>query len=300
MLRSITISGILLVLLAMSCAQAKDKNDMARKTVFAMTCAQQDMNKTLRNCSIRPICLLQGPTGQKGPSDGPRGPKGDPGIQGHPGASGAPGATGGMGGMGTTGATGAIGPAGAQIGKLGPTGATGAMGATGTTGPTGISPTGATGVNGTLPFAMFYGLATDTVYTNPVAVNASVPFIHPGPTTGAITSDGSGTFTLPTTGFYEIIIRIYTTNNVGQVLLQQNSAAVPGTVATFYHPFNFNCSTFSKPVPCALVDLVSNAIIQATAGDTLSVINCSNTPLSLSFTTARTASCNSITIVQIA
>ncbi len=166
----------------------------------------------------------QGPIGPIGPI-GPMGPQGLQGLdgpigpQGLQGPAGLDGATGPMGPQGTAGLDGATGPMGPQ-GPAGLNGIDGSNGLDGATGPMG--PQGPAGTGAATTWGYGYELAVDGT----VIGGADVPFSNNGPLSGVTHTAGTTTFTVPSTGTYQVNYSISHTDGVGATI----AIAVDGTV----------------------------------------------------------------------
>jgi hypothetical protein len=121
------------------------------------------------------------------------------------------------------------------------------------------------GVGGARPFSLFFAIMGATATDNPgtIMANAPVLFPRPGPTNGAATATGPGTFLLPVTGTYKVAWQVSVTE-AGQLQIALNGVGLPNTVV--------GRATGTS-------QLVGETLITATAGDVLSIINpAGNTP----------------------
>jgi hypothetical protein len=144
------------------------------------------------------------------------------------------------------------------VGRQGPTGPTGPGGPTGPTGPQ-----GAGGGSLVVDYASFFSLAGSIA---PVANDAPFPFTLSGPAGGAaITRSSASTFTLNTTGTYEVTWQTSVTEP-GQTQLALNGAGLPDT-------------TVGRATGTS--QIYGSTLISATSGDTLSVLNKSGGALTL-------------------
>jgi hypothetical protein len=153
----------------------------------------------------------------------------------------------------------------------GPTGATGTAGATGATGTAGVTgatgTAGATGTSGGLSYSLFFALMPgDNAAT--IAVGAPVLFPQAGPTNGAATAASSSTFNLVAGGTYEVNWQVSVTEP-GQLQLAIGGTGLPDTVV--------GRATGTSQI-------VGSAIITATAGQVLSVINPAGNSTALTIT----------------
>lgn len=154
---------------------------------------------------------------------------------------------GGSSGTGPAGATGAAGP----TGPSGTAGATGSAGATGVTGST-----GATGPVGPSSYAEFYALMPpDNAAT--VAPGSAVQFPQDGPAQAGISRTGPSTFVVTVAGTYRITFVVSVTE-AGQLQLTRNGLGLPYTV-------NGRATGTSQ--------ISGDALVQAAAGDIISVVN---------------------------
>jgi hypothetical protein len=101
-----------------------------------------------------------------------------------------------------------------------------------------------------------------------VAAGESVEFPNDGPGSGAITRSDAETFVLPDAGTYRVQF-IVSVTEAGQLGLEQNGVLVPYAV--------FGRATGTSQI-------VGEALIDATAGDTLSVVNPDGNPTALTIT----------------
>ena len=154
---------------------------------------------------------VTGPTG----ATGPVGPMGLVGPAGATGPTGATGATGPAGAVGPTGSAGVPGP----TGPTGPTGATGATGATGPQGPTGSG-----------DFAEFFALMPPD-NTATVPLGGDVQFRQNGAASAgsSISRDTASTFSLGTSGTYEVTFQVPLTEP-GQLELSLDGTLQASTV----------------------------------------------------------------------
>ncbi len=185
-----------------------------------------------------------GATGARGPQ-GPQGPAGPIGPQGPTGATGATGAIGPQGPVGPTGATGATGP----IGPVGPTGATGPVGPQG---PAGLGD------------ALYAGSGAQTVDAGaiiPIALISSTPDTSISVLDNAVTLSEDGVYLVSysssgdvPTGDFVTSLYLNGSALTGETIVQSNGAGAG-----------------SKTI-----------VIDATAGDELSLYNTSASPSTLS------------------
>jgi len=171
------------------------------------------------------------------------------------GVPGPTGATGADGPMGPTGADGAAGADGA-IGPTGPTGTDGATGADGITGPTG--PTGPSDLD---------GVHVQTINTILVQPNEAIIFdniLNVCKTTGKIDYDSAdGTFTIGQAGIYYVSWQI----------------PVDGTESASFVSFSLainDAPHSASRLPIAIGMLSGSAIINATGGEEIKLINTTN------------------------
>jgi BclA C-terminal domain/Collagen triple helix repeat (20 copies) len=206
---------------------------------------------------------VQGLRGVRG-ADGTRGPVG---ADGATGATGAVGAPGGNGVDGTNGANGLSGSDGAP-GLDGTNGTNGTNGTVGATGPQGDpGPAGAQGPAGSgsaLDFAEFFArMPADNVAT--VTPGNAISFPQNGPTRGAIVRINPSEFVLTNAGVYKIEFAASITE-AAQLQLTVNGTSVSYAV-------------FGRATGTSMI--TGGALITATPGDIVAVINASAGPVTL-------------------
>jgi hypothetical protein len=223
-----------------------------------------------RSWSVLAASGAPGPAGPGGSNGGagPAGPTGPAGSLGPSGPAGSLGPSGPAGSLGPSGPAGSLGPSG-PAGSLGPSGPAGSLGPSGPAGSPG--PTGPTGPSGILAFAEFFALMTpDNAAT--VAVGTAVSFPQSGPTDGSsgitrvIASPSA--FTLAATGTYSVSFQVSVTE-AGQLALALNGTALPDTVV--------GRATGTSQI-------WASVLIQATAGDVLTVVNPAGNSTALTIT----------------
>ncbi len=138
-------------------------------------------------------------------------------------------------------------------------GVQGVAGVAGIVGPVGAA--GGQGVPGSIVgFSDFFALQGGAFNDNPGGVAAGAPVLFPrtGSNNGVITRVGTtSTFLLPTTAAYLVMFQV-SVNEAAQLELALNGVGVPSTVVGRVTGTN---------------QIVGLALVVATAGDTLSVIN---------------------------
>ncbi len=198
-----------------------------------------------------------------------QGPSGATGPTGPQGATGAVGPSGATGPAGTTGSAGPTGPAGAA-GSPGAIGASGSAGSQGPQGPAGSTGnTGPTGPAGTvLAFSEFYAMVPSDD-AGSVLPGSSVGFPEAGPTDGSDDigqiPESSTTFFLRALGTYQVTFQV-SVDEAGQLELELNLLPQSYTVV--------GRDTGTSQI-------TETALITATANSSLSVINPSADPDSL-------------------
>ena len=213
-------------------------------------------NRIVGSVTQTNVVYLRGPIGPQGPA-GPTGATGATGATGPVGPQGPIGLTGPIGPTGATGATGPQGPIG-PVGPQGPVGATGPVGPAGTSDGLYASETGATVAAGAIiPIALDSATPTTTMSV----VNNSVTLADAGSYLVSYQADGSGS----------------TVDNT--VSLYQNGAILADE--TLYLSNATERGSASKTV-----------IVNASAGDTLSLYNTSGEALAVNDA--------SITVVKLA
>jgi hypothetical protein len=160
--------------------------------------------------------------------------------------------------------TATAGPAGPQ-GSKGDRGATGASGEAGKAGKEGeVGPPGPPSPSG---YAEFFALMPpDNAAT--VAAGSPVQFPQNGPQAGGIARSGPGTFVLPDAGTYRVSFVVSVTE-AGQLELTRNGLELAYTV-------NGRATGTSE--------ITGEALVTATAGDVISVINPAGNPTALTIT----------------
>lgn len=276
-------------------------NTSVQSTIRAIIQKEILLQSKLENVlSVPSLIGPTGATGPVGPTGGPVGPTGNTGAVGAAGALGSTGATGSIGTTGVTGATGVTGPTGSTgaIGATGATGPTGSAGATGVTGPTGSTgvtgPTGPTQTtaSGLQSRGFFYSISDGTI-----APGALLPLDVTGPgTTPDVTLAGNTiTFTIP--GIYQVTYYYNVTNQApqnlqGDVSLVLNGVAVPGTnIFSNASPAGFGASMGPQPA-------TGTALINVTAGSTLSMINTGSQGASIVLT-ATPVTATQVTVIKV-
>jgi hypothetical protein len=102
-----------------------------------------------------------------------------------------------------------------------------------------------------------------------VPIGQPVLFPQDGPTAGAITRTGPGTFVLPAAGTYQVSFQVSVTE-AGQLELELNGQALPDTVVGR---------------ATGLTQLVEETLVTAAAGDSLEVVNPPGNNAALTITT---------------
>jgi len=203
----------------------------------------------------------QGPVGPIGPQ-GPTGATGATGARGPQGPQGPAGPIGPQGPTGATGATGAIGPQGPQ-GPVGPTGATGATGPIGPVGPTGatgpVGPQGPAGLGDAL-YACSGAQTVDADAIIPIALISSTPDTSISVLDNAVTLSEDGVYLVSYFSSGDVPAGDFVTS-----LYLNGSALTDETIVQ-----SNGAGAGSKTI-----------VIDATAGDELSLYNTSARPSTL-------------------
>lgn len=222
----------------------------AENEEYERDCSTSSDKKRHDPCSKCP----PGPTGPPGYT-GPNGPTGSAGPAGPAGPTGSSGGiTGPTGPTGSTGPAGPTGPASGFTGAIGPVGAAGATGSTGATGPSNVQLTHA-------GFSLLVSAAADLGYDKGTALFGWSPS-----TSGGITVNSSGVFTIASSGDY--LITCY------EWFLQESNDGngialfVNGVTATHLELLQapFDPSMF-------LIPIGGMAIVHLNAGDEVTVVN---------------------------
>ena len=223
--------------------------------------ALNDNSCCRRSCNNNTV-VIRGPVGPTGATGarGPIGPQGATGATGPAGPIGPVGPQGPAGATGATGATGPIGPVGPQ-GPVGPTGATGATGATGPAGP--VGPQGPAGPAGTND-AIYADLNATTVESEsiiPIALDTATPATTMNVSGNAVNITEDGTY----------LVSYFANGSVPtgdfSISLYQNGAVVTGETIILDNGSGAGSKTI---------------LVNASAGDTLSIYNTSGETATLS------------------
>ncbi len=236
----------------------KKKKDKCRDLCKIVTVKKKCVGKT-------------GPTGPSGPTGAGTGSTGYTGPTGNTGPTGMTGPTGLAGGAANTGATGPTG----YTGPTGPTGIAGAAANTGATGPTGIQgPTGPTGPTGGM-ISEFIQVFTEA---NQLVISGGNVVFSGTSNSSGLTLSTSTTVLVPNQGLYLIdyVVRAINTGAPTAEFLMVILGSINGA---------FTETIFASAPPGASsspMTVEGTAIINVSAGETLSLRNQTTTSITLS------------------
>lgn len=256
--------------------------------MFNWNCGCNNPYNQTPNITVR----YTGPQGPIGPvgRTGPTGPTGPQGPIGPTGVTGATGPTGpiGLSVLGPTGATGPIGPTGAT-GPTGPQGIQGIQGPIGPTGPQGIQgPVGPQGPTGETPeiVSAFLeatdGSGTEVQPDDPIIFGTVVENEN-------ITADtGTGEITLALDGTYLVLWKVTSQYAGGNQVFEFDLQLGQSTVG--------NSSSVAEITASTENEVSGFALVAATAGQVLTLVNSSTNAI----TTSSTAGSTQIVVYKIA